>query len=77
MRYSLLEFLSCPQSYYEFVFKSAQPKEVTMVDTLLLPFDLYIWTFLLICMSLVALLLVWADLIWASDGMHTERVQSL
>ena len=56
-RAAAVDFLA-PTSTYEFIWKTAQPKEVNAIGTVLLPFDGATWAFMGASWVLVAALLI-------------------
>ena len=64
-RYKLVDFL--PAMYPEEVILASQkPKEITSYDTIILPFDKYVWSFTLGCIITQFLLLIIMQNLWSS-----------
>ena len=56
-RFKLVDYL--PHMYtYEFYFGSKKPDQITTYDTIIIPFDKYVWTFMFVCICTQFLLLV-------------------
>jgi hypothetical protein len=59
---------------YEFLIQSAMPKEVETYDTLIYPFDNYIWTFLICLTVLEIIILMIMELMWYdATGFHSTK----
>ena len=64
-RYKFVDFL--PAMYpEELKMASQKPKEITSYDTIILPFDKYIWSFTLACIMTQFLLLIMMQTLWSS-----------
>ena len=56
-RYKLVDFLPPMYTYGEFL-ASQKPKELTSFDTIIIPFDKYVWFFMIGCICAQFLLLI-------------------
>ena len=64
-RYKFVEFL--PAMYLdETILASKKPKEITSYDTIIIPFDKYVWSFTLACIITQFLLLIMMQTLWSS-----------
>ena len=61
----LVDYLP-PMYVYEFIMKSKRPDPLATFDTIVYPFDIYIWTFMIISMILQFLMLIAMQKIWSS-----------
>ena len=50
---------------YEIILASQKPKEITSYDTIVIPFDNYIWCFTFCCIIIQFLLLVMMQNLWS------------
>jgi hypothetical protein len=59
---------------YEFIIQSAMPKEVATYDTLIFPFDNYIWSFVICLTVLEIIILMLMELMWYdATGFHSTK----
>ena len=64
-RNELIDYLP-PMYVYEFIMKSKRPDPLATFATIVYPFDIYIWTFMIISMILQFLMLIAMQKIWSS-----------
>ena len=56
-RYKLIDYLPPMSTFFDFLC-SKKPEEITTYDTIIIPFDKYVWLFMLGCICAQFLLLV-------------------
>ena len=64
-RVKLVDYLTSMYTY-DFYFGSKKPEELTTFDTIIIPFDKYIWAFMFSCISAQFLLLVLMQQIYST-----------
>ena len=56
-RYGIVDYLPA-MNMFEYVMGSKKPEEIASYDTIIIPFDKYVWSFIFGCMCAQFLLLV-------------------
>ena len=70
-RYSLVDYLHW-MYVYEFLISTIKPKEVSSLETLLYPFDFYVWIFTIASVIAVLMFLIIAQNLWQSTASLIE-----
>ena len=70
-RYSLVDYLHW-MYVYEFLISTIKPKEVSSLETLLYPFDFYVWIFTIASVIAVLMFLIIAQNLWQSTSSSIE-----
>ena len=70
-RYSLVDYLHW-MYVYEFLISTIKPKEVSSLETLLYPFDFYVWIFTIASVIAVLMFLIIAQNLWQSSSSLIE-----
>ena len=62
-RYEVVDFLP-PMYFYEYIFKSKRPDQIATYDTIVYPFDAYIWILISLSMTTHFLALFVMQNVW-------------